>query len=113
MHLDWQTIATIIGGISTLLAVIVSLRTAHAQQITAKASAKKDDYEAQQHVIDNLRDGYDRMRTENRELRQEVAELRQDYEALSRQYDDLKARYADVCAWAKLRGYTIKPAASA
>ena len=96
--MDWQTVIPLLGGIAGVLGVIVSV-------VTARASARKASVEAQQIIIENLREGYDRFCAENETLRQQIAELRDDYDQLKARYLKLRAEYLELATWAKKRGW--------
>ena len=82
--MDWLNIAAIIvavmGGIGGVAAFI-----------TARSGAKKGDLDSLSQIINNLRQGYDRLTAENEEMR--------------RKFLILHSQYEHVLAWAKHRGY--------
>ena len=105
MNLDWQTLISWIPGIAAVIGAVVAFVNARASAQSTSSTAKKTDVEAQQHLIDNLRLGYDRMREENRTLLAEVVKLRLDYETLASRYDVLRDEYENLRHWAELRGW--------
>ena len=112
MMIDWPTLALWIPGTLAMLGAIVAIVNARTAIVNARAAArstnsaaKKTDVETQQHLIDNLRLGYDRMREENLALRAVVATLRGDHEELLGRYETQRDEYADLRGWAELRGW--------
>ena len=105
MNWDWQMLFSWIPGIAAVLGAVIAVVNARASARSTSSTAKKTDVEAQQHLIDNLRVGYDRIREENRTLLAEVVKLRVDYEVLTARYGALRDEYENLRGWAELRGW--------
>lgn len=103
--MTWQTLVVLISAVGTVLAVVVSWRTAKSSAKAAEASAKKSAVEAQAIIIAGLRGEYERLSSENVTLHAQVVDLRQGYDDLHREHLALTELYEDVLHWAKIRGY--------